>query len=296
MVRNAEKYCFPVKESIESILPLVDEFIVAIGNNAEGDNTRALIESIGSPKIKLFDRVWDEDRFSKSLILSEETNFALKQCTGDWCFYIQADEVVHEKDLSMIQKACSTYQDKADVDGLLFQYHHFWGDYAHYLPVHGWYRNEIRIIKNHRNIQSVGDAQSFRHANGNLLQVAEIDAYIYHYGWVRPPWVMQSKKKAHDSMHHGQASAEKQYQHLEHDFEYGALGNIPEFKGSHPKVMYAYIQKHNWKDRLNYTKTASLKRPKMKHEKLKYRFMTWVEYTFLGGKPLFGYRNWRKIK
>jgi len=32
MVKNASKFYFPIKESIQSILPIVDEFIVALGD------------------------------------------------------------------------------------------------------------------------------------------------------------------------------------------------------------------------------------------------------------------------
>lgn len=295
MVRNAEKYCFPVKESIESILPIVDEFIVALGNNDEGDHTEELIRSINSPKIKIFHRVWDQKNFSNSLILSEETNFALQQCTGDWCFYLQADEVVHERDLSTIQKACEQYLQQPKVDALLFKYHHFWGDYEHYLPVHGWYKNEIRLVRNHKNIVSIKDAQSFRYQDDRLLPVVEIDAYIYHYGWVRPPWVMQSKKKAHDSMHHGLEQIEKVYETLDSDFHYGDMRQIPVFQGTHPAVMKNYIQRLNWQKHLQEGNTKKLNRPKMKHEKLKYRAITWIENKILG-RSLFGYWNWVKAR
>jgi hypothetical protein len=37
MVRNATKYYFPIKESILSILPIVDEFIIALGKGDKGD-------------------------------------------------------------------------------------------------------------------------------------------------------------------------------------------------------------------------------------------------------------------
>lgn len=40
MVRNATKYYFPIKESILSILPIVDEFIIALGDNDPDDYTR----------------------------------------------------------------------------------------------------------------------------------------------------------------------------------------------------------------------------------------------------------------
>jgi hypothetical protein len=294
MVRNAEKYYFPIKESILSILPICDEFIIALGDNEVGDHTRELIESINSPKIKIYDRVWSPEDFVESRILAKETNFALSKCTGDWCFYLQADELVHENDLEIIKKECEKHLNNTKIEGLLFNYNHFFGDYEHYLPVHGWYKNEIRIVRNRIGVVSIKDAQSFRKENGQKLTVAPIEPYIYHYGWVRPPYLMQSKKKEHDSIHHGIENTTKKYQKSPNDFDYGSLGSIPVFKGSHPLLMKDFIANIFWEEALNYTKKAHLRRPLMKHEKTRYKIITWLENTFNGGKDFFGYSNWDK--
>ncbi len=296
MVRNAEKYYFPIKESILSVLPLVDEYIVALGISDENDHTRELIQSIDSKKIKIFDRVWSEEKFIDGKIFADETNFALSKCSGDWCIYLQADEVIHEKDFHHISQCCQTYIDQKNVDGFLFNYHHFWADYDHYLPVHGWYKNDIRMIRNHSNIYSYKDAQSFRKNDNEKLNVIPIPAYIYHYGWVRPPSLMQSKKKEQDSMHHGKENTVKEYKNKANYFNYGALGNIPIFKGTHPLVMKEFMEQMNWKEQLNYGKKNVLNRKKMKHEKLKYKIITFLENTFNGGKDFFGYSNWKIIK
>lgn len=108
-VRNAQKLYFPIRESIESILPIVDEYIVALGKGDDDDHTEEVILSIGSPKIKIIHRVWDEKLFRDGRIFAHETNVALKHCSGNWCFYLQADEVIHENDLPLIQKACEYY-------------------------------------------------------------------------------------------------------------------------------------------------------------------------------------------
>ena len=296
MVRNAGKYYFPIKESIQSILPIVDEFIVALGDCDSSDNTREQIESIGSNKIKIIDRVWSEEDFKESRILAKETNFALSQCSGDWCFYIQADEVVHEKDLDTISNACRNNLEKESVDGLLFKYYHFFGDYEHFLPFHGWYKNEIRIIRNRKNIQSIKDAQSFRCNGDSKLNVKEIDAHIYHYGWVRPPELMQSKKKEHDSIHHGKEKVKKAYKLRPSDFDYGPIGKLPIFKETHPMVMDSFRSKLSWKEKLNYSKNGTPDRTKMKHEKMKYKIISFFENTFNGGRDIVGYSNWNKIK
>lgn len=295
IVRNADKLYFPIVESILSILPIVDEYIIAIDEGEEDDQTMEKIMSIDSDKIKIIPRKWSEKSFVESRILAEETNFALSQCSGDWCFYLQADEVIHEKDHHKIIETCTENVDDLNVDGFLFSYNHFWGDYQHHLPYHGWYRNEIRIVRNDPAIQSIKDAQSFRKEQNRKLRVKKLEAEVFHYGWVRPPHLMQNKKKVHDGLHRGLESAEKEYIIKDNNYDYGPLGKLPVYNGTHPAVMDERIQNISWKDQLNYSKKWVPSRPLNKHEKKSYRTITWIENNILGGKELFGYKNWKLI-
>jgi hypothetical protein len=295
MVRNATRYYFPIKESILSVLPIVDEFIVALGQGDSDDKTREEIESINSDKVKIIDRVWSEKDFIDGKIFADETSFALSQCSGDWCIYLQADEVIHENDLPVIVQNCTEHMEDTRVDGFLFNYFHFWGDYEHYLPFHGWYKNEIRIVRNHKNIYSYKDAQSFRKNENQKLNVLPINAHIYHYGWVRPPELMQSKRKEQDSIHHGKEKITEAYKSKPASYDYGPLGRIPIFKGSHPEVMGGYRARISWTDQLNYSRKSVLGRDKMKHEKFKYRLITFFENMLNGGRDFIGYSNWKII-
>jgi hypothetical protein len=293
-VRNATKYYFPIKQSILSILPIVDEFIVALGLGDEDDITESEILSINSEKIKVIRRVWDESLFKGGEIYRHETNFAKSQCSGEWLFYIQADEVFHEKYLQVVKEACNKYLSEKKVEGFLFRYRHFWGDFDHVVDFHGWYNREIRIIRNASEIVSVVDAQSFRKADGSKLDVILLPVEMYHYGWVRPPCLMRAKKKEQDSQYWGKQKAEEVYSQKEVEFDYGALGKIPLFIGSHPKVLSQWISGLFWKGQLNYSKNALLKRELFKHEKPLYRFITRIEKA-IGGKQYFSYRNWKVI-
>lgn len=297
MVRNADTFYFPIQESIKSILPIVDEFVIALDPGDTGDKTEELIKKINSDKIKIHYRKWDESAMKDGQIYADETNAALELCSGDWCFYLQADECIHEDDHEEIVRSCEKYQGNQNVDGLLFNYLHFWADYDHYLPFRGWYRNEIRCFKNNRNIYSYKDAQSFKKKTASnsteKLNVVKTGVRVFHYGWVRPPYVMQSKKKEQDEVHYKtkNKTAVKKIQ-----YDYGALGKIPIYKGTHPSVMKVWISKHNWKDQLNYTKKADLNRPKFKHEKLKYRLLSWIENKLFNKNTIFGYKNWRIVE
>lgn len=313
MVKNATKLYFPIKESILSILPIVDEFVVALGDCDADDNTLAEIQSINSDKIRIINTVWDIEKYRNGTENAHQTDIAKEACSGDWLFYLQADEVVHEKYLPVIQHACESFLNDKEVEGLLFNYKHFWGDYEHYHIAHNWYPKEIRIIRNNKDIHSWESAQSFRRIpnfNGvnyrqqrgtYKLKVVNIDAEIYHYGWVRPPKIMTQKKKALDIIHKGKAEAERIYQNVAEDFNYGPMGVLPEFKDTHPKVMEAWISKHNWKEALNFSKVKQSEDEVLhKHNKLKTRIATYIEQNMLGGKQLGGFKNYillrRKLK
>ncbi|TDT70614.1 hypothetical protein EV215_1165 [Hypnocyclicus thermotrophus] len=308
MIKNASKLYYPIKEAVMSILPIVDEFVIAIGDCDEGDNTRELIESIGSDKIKIIDTVWDLEKYPNGMENAHQTDIAKKACSGEWLFYLQADEVVHEKYLDTIVNACKKYKDDKNIEGFLFKYKHFWGDYDHYHISHGWYPKEIRIIRNNPEIHSWESAQSFRRIpnfdeinyrqqEGTYkLKVIEIDAYIYHYGWVRPPQYMQAKKQALDTVHKGSKKVAEIYKNAPKEFDYGPLNKLAVFKESHPKVMKKWIEKFDWKDKLQYSGKPNPYRKKHKHEKLKYKILTFVEQKILGGKQLGGFRNYILLK
>jgi len=199
--------------------------------------------------------------------------------------------------------------DDETIEGLLFRYFHFWGDYNHYQKSHGWYKNEIRIIRNKPDIHSWESAQSFRRIpnfdfqdyrqqEGTFkLKVARVQAHIYHYGWVRPPRFMQKKKKSLDTIHKGKAEVQKMYAQEAESHNYGPLGILGKFKGTHPEVMTEWIQKFHWGDLLNYSSTRQNQQRKLhKHERLKYRLLTLIEQNLLNGKEIGGFKNYQLIK
>lgn len=297
MAKNASKLYYPIAQSIQSILPIVDEFIVALGDCDEDDTTRAQIENIKSTKIKIIDTVWDLDKYPRGMENAHQTDIAKSHCTGDWLFYLQADEVVHEDDLSIIKEQCRKYLNDSKVEGMLFDYYHFWGDYQHYHYSHGWYKKEIRIIRNHHEIHSWVSAQSFRkipnfdglhyrQKKGTYkLNVIKSHAHIYHYGWVRPPHLMKKKNKALYTIHHGKAAAQAKHAQSPKEFNYGSMKYVRTFKGTHPSVMNEWMQKFNWQDKLSYTQPRENYR-RFNHEKWCYRTLSFIEnilgFTFGG--------------
>ena len=305
MGKNVSKLYYPIKESVESILPIVDEFVYALGDCDEDDTTRELLQSIDSNKIKIIDTVWDLEKFPRGMEHAHQTDIAKAHCSGDWLFYLQADEVIHEKYLPVIEFRCKELLQDVEVEGLLFDYLHFWGDYDHHNDAHGWYKHEIRIVRNLPDIHSWESAQSFRRIPGfdgvsyrkkegsHKLKVARVNAAVYHYGWVRPPEYMKKKTKAININHRGKAVVEAQEAEMQKksiEFDYGPLNKMARFTGTHPGVMEEKIRDFYWKEQLQY---SGRKRPntiKYKHEKTKYRIITFFE-RFIG-RPLFSFKNY----
>jgi hypothetical protein len=307
-VKNGVKLYYPIVEAIKSILPICDEFVVAVGKGDEDDDTKARIAAINNPKIKIIDTEWDLKKYPRGMENAHQTDIAKEHCTGDWLFYLQADEVIHEKYLPIIENRCKELAANKDVEGLLFKYKHFWGDYNHYHGGHGWYPHEIRIVRNDKDIHSWESAQSFRRIENfdgisyrqqedtHKLNVALVDAYVYHYGWVRPPHLMVNKKKALDTIHKGSKRVQEMYQNVADVFDYGPLDRLKIFEETHPEVMTEMISNMDWQDKLQLNGKPNPLREPHKHERLKYRLISFAEKWINGGKQIGGFKNYKMVK
>jgi glycosyltransferase involved in cell wall biosynthesis len=239
--RNAVKYDYPIVESIHSVLPVCDEFIVNVGRCDDG--TLELIRSIGDPKIKIVESVWDESLRKDGLIYSQQTNIALAQCKGDWAFYIQADEVVHEDDLPILRQSMQQHLGNPMVKGLLFRYLHFIADYWSTNP--WFYHKAVRIIRNNGEVESCGDAVGFHvKSTQQYLQsgpkewVPYSGARIFHYGWVKDPKTMLEKKREQVAVYHGTNVPTAEAKQLAGEtFRFDDYAILKEFSHSHPAVM-----------------------------------------------------------
>jgi hypothetical protein len=250
-IRNATKFDYPVVEAIKSILPVCDDFVVAVGNS--DDNTLELIQNIDKQKIKIIETVWDDSQEMRigGKVFARETDKAFKaiSMTSDWAFYIQGDEIVHEKYLDTIYSAMEKWKDDESVDGLLFNYLHFYGSYDYVGISPKWYNHEIRIIKNNKAIYSFRDAQGFRKRVNEKLNVKPVDAYIYHYGWVKEPATMLMKAINANSFYQDKNLLKRLKSKGTNgniEFDYSSIDSLSLFTGTHPKVMEEHIKRKNW--------------------------------------------------
>jgi hypothetical protein len=244
-IRNAVKYDYPIVEAISSILPLCDEFVIAIGNS--DDTTEQLIRTIKSDKIKIINTIWNDSLRENGRVLADETDKAFNEISkdSDWAFYIQGDEVIHENSLDTIKNAMYKWKDDPEVDGLLLNYLHFYGSHHFVADSRKWYRKEIRVIKNDMNIKSYKDAQGFRKADNSKLRVKPVDATVFHYGWVKEPAKQQKKVEIFNKYWHNDEWIKKNISQKEL-YDYSNIDSLEKFTGTHPGVMKTRIEKEDW--------------------------------------------------
>lgn len=250
-IRNATKFDYPVVEAISSILPVCDDLVVAVGNS--DDNTLDLIQSIDKQKIRIIETIWDDSEEMKigGKVFAAETDKAFRsiEMDSDWAFYIQGDEVIHEKYLENIHSSMEKWKDDKMVDGLLFNYLHFYGSYDYVGLSPKWYGHEIRIIKNNKDIYSFRDAQGFRKNENEKLKVKPVEAYVYHYGWVKEPGTMMKKAVNANSFYRDKNLLKRikaKEKNGNKEFDYSAIDSLSLFTETHPKVMKERIERKNW--------------------------------------------------
>jgi hypothetical protein len=283
-IKDALIYDYPIVESIKSILPVCDDFVVAVGKS--NDDTLNLISQIAPDKIRIIETKWNESLREGGKVLAVETDKAFAQVTddSDWAFYIQGDEVVHEKYLDTIYENMVRYKDRADVDGLLFKYLHFYGSYDYVGASSRWYSHEIRVIRNNKSIYSFRDAQGFRKGNVEKLNVIPIDAYMYHYGWVKELRAMQKKQENFNKYWHDDQWVEEHVEKAD-EFDYAKSDiELKPFTGDHPEIMKKRIEARNWKFDYDLSKNSRTLKEKTKGFLIKYFGLD------------FNYKNYRIVR
>lgn len=282
IIKDALLNDYPVVEAIRSILPVVDEMLVSVGQS--DDDTLQLIQAIDSPKIRIVESTWDMTLREGGKVLAVETDKAYRQlpADADWVFYIQGDEVLHEKYHAVVRESCAMYVGDPNVEGLLFDYLHFYGTYDYVGDSRTWYRREVRIIRNDAAISAFRDAQGFRKGK-TKLKVKPSGAAIYHYGWVKSPAQMKKKMKNVGRFWKNDEEWE-QLLRSEDFFDFTQFDSLTRFSGSHPKVMQERIARQDWKVEIDLSR---------KKFDLKDRLLYWFEKKT--GRRLFEFRNYRQI-
>jgi hypothetical protein len=269
-LRNGQKLGYPFVESIRSILPIVDEFIIALGPCE--DDTEKMLREIGDAKIKIIPTQWNErmrsDYSIKGFVYGQQKSIALFNCTGDWAFYLEGDEVVHEDDLPKIRAAMEKYLEDKRVEALAFDYLHFYGNKNTIAWSPRWYRSEVRVLRNtipawapKGLFFTVLDTQK----KARYPRAAHTGATIYHYGWVRNEAQMKLKSDAVARMGRD-TTPMAGYSQVD-------SATLRLFEGAHPKVTLEWLPKADgiFQADVNY---------KLNSREKKHRFMLKLEKMF----------------
>ena len=248
-VRNGFKMGYPFLPSINSVLPIVDQLFVVVGDSEDG--TREAIENLKNDKIVIVDSIWEEEKRVNGEIFKDQANLGLQKVTGDWAIHIQADEVLNEADGEKLINYIHEADELKEVDGLLFPFYHFWGDYQHIRKTRRTHAFEIRAFKNNRNVQSYRDSMGFRifkpessENNGTKLKVLKTDIPIYHYAYTRHPKLMNKKSNYFDRFWHSNEWLKNNTK--EADFDYNEVDRLEPYEGSHPIYMGDVIKQKDW--------------------------------------------------
>jgi len=251
-VRNGFTYGYPFLASISSLLPLVDELVVVVGDSTDG--TREAVAGLREARIAIVDSVWDDASRASGKIFAQQANLGIGRITGDWAIHLQVDEVLHESAkprlLDFIARA-----DRADgVDGLLLPFYHFWGDFNHIRATRRTHRYEIRAFKNDGHVFSYKDSQGFRKyaslkayqsgAAGTKLRVYDAGVPVYHYSYARHPKLMKKKANYFHRFWHDDTWLAAHTD--ERDFDFNAVDRLQRFSGEHPVFMKETIAAKDW--------------------------------------------------
>jgi hypothetical protein len=264
-IKNGQILGYPFVESIQSILTIVDEFVINVGESE--DDTLLMIQSIHSSKIRIIKSKWNDTMQECGFVYGQQKMIAQYNCTGDWAFYIEGDEVYHERDLVKIKKSMEIHLNDSSVEALVFDFYHFYGNANSFLDSPGWYRSEVRIIKN--SVRSYAPDGLFwlvlnSNKQGRYPRAKHTGVSCYHYGWLRSQEQMNLKSE----------KVQKYWAKDPVKVDYSQMDQsiITEFQGSHPEVIKEWLPKESglYKVDPNYKSTKKQKKHRMmiKFEKL----------------------------
>lgn len=249
--RNLVRLDYPFLESIRSLLPVVDELIVAVGDSDDGTLEAVKQLQAGDPKVRIVQTVWDSALFDNGKIFAQQTNLALEHVSrkADWAIHLQSDELLHERDYEGFLLSLERYRADPGIVGLMLRQLYFYGDYWHTNPYAG--RRLLRIIRPNGTLESIGDASGFaRKADGKYIDKSQkhlwryADGTLFHYGYVNSPRKLQEKVRAKADLYHmGSLTNEDQKLLLEKDYQPELMGIMKPFKGTHPAVMQERVNR-----------------------------------------------------
>lgn len=238
LLRNGVKYDYCFREALISLNGITSKTILALGESDDG--TEEAVSDLEF--LQIVPTVWDDSLREGGLILSQQTNVALEEAKkrygeleNSWGVYLQCDEVFHEDDYELIKEDLRKAGEEG-YDTVAFRYFHFWMTHDQVAINKKWYPQEIRAVRLNGNIESWGDAQTFRNHNRTYYS----EGRIFHYGHVREEDSYKSKKADILKLYHKDEKLSK-YKRREKRFDNQT--EMLSFYGKHPAIMRKRLER-----------------------------------------------------
>jgi hypothetical protein len=279
IVRNATILDYPVEVALQSILPLVDELLVNVG--LSDDDTLDRVRSLDDPKIQIHVTDWGDSSGRRLRDLADETNRVLELCRHDWAIYIQADEVLHEDGLAAVRDSLSRASEREAVEGLAFDFLHFYGSPAWIWTGRSSYRSEVRMVRRSSGAKSFSDAQGFR-VHGRLPRVQDSGGQIFHYGYVKSEQALSTKLRLTKEWWGEDPDRAPEW-------EFELPPGLEPYQGAHPAVAVPWINARDWP-----FDPATARRQRLTRRTAKVRVSNLIER--LTGRRLLEHRTFDRVE
>ena len=188
---------YPFLEAILSIMPIVDEFLIADGGSKDG--TYLWLEKLRDvfPKIKLYKIPWFKSDYWEGL--DNSLNILIRKASGDWIFESSGDNLWHEKDLPKIRQVINT----AHAGGYNSIRHPCWD--CSWTTIGSYVYRNVRIVRNMPGLTSRWGGDDFQlwdnvspkegQTAHNVQPELKIDIPFYHMHRMFPRNILTAEEK-----------------------------------------------------------------------------------------------------
>lgn len=238
---------FPIEATVRSALDFCENIYINDGKSYDGtlDLLYSLQNEYGKDRIKIYEREWQHTR----KFWTEQKNFLLDKIHQDhYAFCLDADEVIHEKDIDGLK----IIMEEGHQQAVSFPFIHFYGRPTHFIQGSIWYARHTRLWKKSTGIRLIhkggGCADDVVWPDGfpaHLGRFYNSKIPIYHYGNCRNPKAMGVKSKKADDLYQNSEAYLSGNLPEPRAFDYGFEKiNLNEFKNSHPKYIKNWYELH----------------------------------------------------
>ncbi len=235
--RNSVKFGYPLRECLESLVPICDEVVLAYDPTTDDGTPELAIRLRDELGIVLFESPWDMNNMKKGLEIGHQSQVAMDACSPstEWRLCVQQDEAFHEEDHSKIQELVRN--DLPGVTGFDFVRPYFFGN-LHTIR-RDWSVKITRLTKKGTHTYDDFDGQNCRPLNP-LMHHADSGIWLYHYSRIGDPQLIAKRVRNVDSFFHAEDNLPEESELAPYDFstrEYDSYAFTENPKETHSELL-----------------------------------------------------------